>query len=114
MCDGCETPLLEPYVVPEVYVDGIADIQDLGSCFRTIYYTWVRLEDGRMHRAVAAKVVRPKEAVEHDRPFWRRFWNRHHSLPAGASSQESAGTRPPENVLMLSTASQSGRTNPRR
>lgn len=112
MC--ADTDLIEPYAVQEVYVDGIADIQDLGSCFRAVYYTLVRMDGGEMRRVVAAKIVRPKTSLGQDQPQWRNFFSNHyHSAAIGDSSQASAETSPRENVLMLSTASQSGRTKPR-
>lgn len=59
MCVGCETPLIEPYEVQDTYVDGIGDLENLGGCFRTVYFKYHQIEPGRWERVVAVKVVRP-------------------------------------------------------
>lgn len=56
--------LVEGMPVSDVYADGIGAIEDLGDCFRTIYFTYSRpLEGGAIERVVVAKLVRPKKSI---------------------------------------------------
>jgi hypothetical protein len=48
--------LLEPYPVPDIYADGIDHIENLGNCFRMVFFTNARGSDERL---VVAKIVRP-------------------------------------------------------
>jgi hypothetical protein len=52
--------LLEPYPVPDVYADGIDHVENLGNCFRTVYYVWAR--DGQ-EKLIVAKLVRPITSI---------------------------------------------------
>lgn len=57
-------PLVETSIVTDIYADGIGDIENLGDCFRTIYFTFSRpLEGGAVERVVVAKLVRPKKSI---------------------------------------------------
>ena len=52
-----ELPLVEPAVVPEVHVDGIASIDRVGDNLKIAYYTIQRsLVGGRLERVICLRV----------------------------------------------------------
>ena len=56
--------LVETMPVNDIYCDGIGAVENLGDCFRTIYFTYSRpLDGGRIERVVVARLVRPKAAI---------------------------------------------------
>jgi hypothetical protein len=57
-------PLVELMPITDIYADGIGEIENLGDCFRMIFFTYSRpLEGGATERVVVAKVVRPKKSI---------------------------------------------------
>lgn len=59
-------PLTEPIAVPDIFVSGLARIEDLGSCFRFTYFSNQRPLQGDAHdleRVVVARIVMPKDAA---------------------------------------------------
>ena len=52
--------LLEPYPVPDVYADGIDHIENLGNCFRMVFFTNARSGG---ERVVVGKIVRPMTSL---------------------------------------------------
>lgn len=57
-------PLVEAMPISDIYADGIGDIENLGDCFRTIYFTFSKpLDGGAIERVVVAKLVRPKKSI---------------------------------------------------
>ena len=59
-------PLVEPIAVQEIYIDGIARIEQIGVCLKLTFFTFQRPTGGDAHdleRVVVARFVMPKEAV---------------------------------------------------
>ena len=59
-------PLTEPIAVQDIYVSGLARIEDLGACFRFTYYSTQRPLNGGEHdleRVIVARIVMPKDAT---------------------------------------------------
>ena len=59
-------PLVEPIAIQEVYIDGIARIEQVGVCLKLTFFTFQRPTGGDAHdmeRVVVARFVMPKEAV---------------------------------------------------
>lgn len=57
-------PMVETMSVADIYADGIGEIENLGDCFRMIFFTYSRpLEGGAIERVVVAKLVRPKKSI---------------------------------------------------
>lgn len=55
--------LIDTGLVPDTYVDGIADVENLGTVFRTIYFVYTNSPVGKVDRLVVSKIVRPVEMV---------------------------------------------------
>lgn len=52
--------LVEPVNVPDIFVSGLGEVEDLGGgCFRFVFYS----RGGREENVVVAKLVAPREAV---------------------------------------------------
>lgn len=61
-----DLPLVEPIAVQEVYIDGIARIEQMGPCLKLTFFTFQRPAGGAEHdmeRVVVARFVMPAEAV---------------------------------------------------
>lgn len=57
-------PLVEMMPISDIYADGIGEIENLGDCFRAIYFTFSRPPDGgAIERVMVAKLVRPKKSI---------------------------------------------------
>ena len=57
-------PLVEVVPINDIYADGIGSVENLGDCFRTIYFTFSwPLDGGAIERVVVAKIVRPKKSI---------------------------------------------------
>lgn len=55
--------VIDTGAAPEVYVDGIGSVDDLGDTFRTIYFTFARIPGSTIFQRMAVvKIVRPKSA----------------------------------------------------
>lgn len=62
ICDP--RPLVEAMTIPDIYSDGIGAIENLGDCFRTIFFTFSRpFDGGAVERIVVARLVRPKKSI---------------------------------------------------
>jgi hypothetical protein len=57
--------LIEINAVPEIYSDGVGDIQVLGCNARVLFFTWQKL-DGVFQRVVVASVVQPVASLGAD------------------------------------------------
>lgn len=60
------TPLVEPIAVPEIYIDGIARIEELGANVKLTFFTFQRPVDGScgaLERVIVARFVMPREAM---------------------------------------------------
>lgn len=56
--------LVEVMPISDIYADGIGQIENLGDCFRMIFYTYSKpLEGGAQERVVVAKIIRPKKSI---------------------------------------------------
>lgn len=56
--------MVEVEMVPDLYVDGIGAIDNLGPNFRTIYYRLAQpLEGGPLERVVTLRLVRPVNSL---------------------------------------------------
>ena len=56
--------LLEPVAILDIYADGVAHVENLGGCFRTVYFTWSRpVANDPAFRIVSAKIVRPNMSL---------------------------------------------------
>jgi hypothetical protein len=49
--------------VPDIYADNISHVENLGTCVRTVYFTWQQIGD-RWERVVVAKIIRPIASIE--------------------------------------------------
>lgn len=61
-----DLPLVEPIAVPEIYIDGIARIEQVGPNLKMTFFTFQRPAHGQEHdveRVVVARFVMPIEAV---------------------------------------------------
>lgn len=57
-------PLIEMMPITDIYADGIGEIENLGDCFRMIYFTYSQpFDGGPMERIAVAKLVRPKKTI---------------------------------------------------
>jgi hypothetical protein len=50
--------LMELGTYPEIYADGIGDVQNLGSTIRKLFFTWQKI-DGIYQRIVVVSIIRP-------------------------------------------------------
>lgn len=56
--------LIDTGLVPDIYVDDVGAVENLGDCFRTVYFTWARAPGGAIFcKIVVAKLIRPKRAL---------------------------------------------------
>jgi hypothetical protein len=61
---------------PEIYVDGIAAVQILGVCARTLYFNFQRAASGLYTRQVVASLIRPVKSFEEGAPvIWQAIAN---------------------------------------
>lgn len=59
-----EPELTEPFHVMDIYADAIADVDDLGENFRTIYVIHTKPPGSHIYqRQVVAKIVRAKRSL---------------------------------------------------
>jgi hypothetical protein len=56
--EAMKIALTEPVAVPELYVDGIASIEQFGPMMRLVFYTLQRPIDGGEHDLVGVVVAR--------------------------------------------------------
>lgn len=55
--------LTEPFGVPDTFVSGLAEVEEVGGgCYRFTFFCRAK-HDGREERQVVAKLVAPMEAV---------------------------------------------------
>lgn len=55
--------LLEPVSILDIYADGVSHVENLGGCFRTVYFTWSRPLGEPACRIVCARIVRPNTSL---------------------------------------------------
>jgi hypothetical protein len=53
-----QNKLVELANYPEIYADGIGEVQNLGSTIRKLFYTWQKI-DGVYQRVTVLSVIRP-------------------------------------------------------
>lgn len=58
-----ETGWSEQLPISDIYCDGIAAVENLGSNFRTVYFVYQRAPSGLIERVCVAKLVRPVESL---------------------------------------------------
>jgi len=55
--------MTEPVIVPDVFVSGLGEVEDLGGgCFRFVFYVKQHI-DGAEETTIVAKLIAPMEAV---------------------------------------------------
>lgn len=68
-------PLIEPFAIQDIYVDGVAKIEMLGTCARVWMFTYCGNE-----RVLVAKLIRPINTVP---PETLRRWHATAAVGAG-------------------------------
>jgi hypothetical protein len=80
---GDEAMIIEPYPIADTYADGISHMENLGSCFRIVYFTWVS-GPTRAEQIVVANVVRPMTSIITPSEYMRML----HAKPVLGSSAD--------------------------
>jgi hypothetical protein len=71
--------------ISDVFADGIAEIQNLGTNYRTIYFSWQRSPGGLYEKVAVMKIVRPMTSiVDKDSHFARGVTAAPRVVPQGA------------------------------
>jgi hypothetical protein len=60
--DAHASDLIDMGNCPEIYADGLAEIQNLGSTARLVYFSWQRI-DGVFRQFKVLSLIRPKESL---------------------------------------------------
>lgn len=66
-------PLVEPAVVPEIHVDGMAYVDRLGDTMKVVYFSLQRsIVSGEMERVVCLRLALPLAVVQKMEADWQR------------------------------------------
>jgi hypothetical protein len=57
------TDWIEHVPIHDVYADGLATLENLGTNFRQMFFVWHRGPSGILERVIVAKVVRPMSSL---------------------------------------------------
>lgn len=54
---------VENVPIIDTYADGVVEVENLGSNFRTIYFVWQKSPTGLIEKVAVAKIVRPVDSI---------------------------------------------------